>query len=42
MYKLLKDPDIQRGLGVVVSVLKHIGKLYVAENGLAYEVEKNG
>ncbi|QGA53424.1 DUF1641 domain-containing protein [Sulfolobus sp. E5-1-F] len=41
IYKLLKDPDIQRGLGVAASVLKHIGKLYVPDKGLAFEVEKN-
>jgi len=41
IYKLLKDPDIQRGLGVAASVLKHIGKLYVPDKGLAFEAEKN-
>ncbi|AAK42425.1 DUF1641 domain-containing protein [Saccharolobus solfataricus] len=40
IYKLLKDPDIQRGLGVAASVLKRIGKLYVPDKGLAFEVEK--
>ncbi|MDT7861710.1 MAG: DUF1641 domain-containing protein [Saccharolobus sp.] len=42
IYKLLKDPDIQRGLGVAVSILKHIGKLYTPEKGLAFKVEQLG
>ncbi|MEM4883989.1 MAG: DUF1641 domain-containing protein [Saccharolobus sp.] len=41
LYKLLKDPDIQRGLGVLVSVLKHIGKLYTPEKGLAIKIEQS-
>ncbi|BDB99001.1 DUF1641 domain-containing protein [Saccharolobus caldissimus] len=42
IYKLLKDPDVQRGLGVAVSILKHIGKLYTPEKGLAFKVEQLG
>ncbi|TRM89958.1 hypothetical protein DJ526_07795, partial [Sulfolobus sp. A20-N-G8] len=37
LYRLFRDKDVQRGLGVVVSVLRHIGKVYEPEKGLAYQ-----
>lgn len=28
----LRDPDVQRGLGLIISVLRHLGRIYSSES----------